>query len=247
MDKIQEIVSRQAEKGQKGLAVLIDPDKYSDEALIHTIGICDTEGVDFIFTGGSLLMDNRLETLIGLIKENSNIPVVLFPGNGFQICELADGILLLSLVSGRNADLLIGQHVTSAPLLRASRLEIIPTAYILVDGGQVSTTQYISNTQPIPANKHDIAVCTAMAAEMLGMKMVYLEAGSGALQNVPEAMIRKVKSNISVPLFVGGGIRTSEQAERIYKSGCDLIVIGNAVENDKDIIRQISRVKKQFP
>jgi phosphoglycerol geranylgeranyltransferase len=246
MAEIENSVKSLSDQGKKGLGVLIDPDKYTDEKLVQTLDICHKSGVDFLFCGGSLLTDDRFEKVISLIKSNTTIPVVIFPGNGMQISRNADAILLLSLVSGRNPDLLIGQHVMAAPLLKASGLEVIPTAYLLIDGGRVSTTQYISNTQPIPADKADIAVCTALASEMLGFRIIYLEAGSGAALPVPEKMITRVKSNISLPLIVGGGIRSGEQAKKMYLAGADVIVIGNAVESDPKIILDISLIKTNF-
>jgi len=235
-----------SDQRKKGLGVLLDPDKYTNEKLLQTLDICDKAAVDFLFCGGSLLTDDRFAEVISLMKANTGIPVVIFPGNGMQISRNADAILLLSLVSGRNPDLLIGQHVMAAPLLRASGLEVIPTAYLLIDGGRVSTTQYISNTRPIPAEKADIAVCTAMASGMLGFKLIYLEAGSGALNPVPEQMISAVKSNISLPLIVGGGIRSADQAEKMYRAGADVLVIGNAVESNPKIIEDIRVIKTNF-
>ena len=208
------------------LAVVVDPDKYSLEALLSLITLAENCRADFFFVGGSLLMDNRFEEAISLIKETSNIPAVIFPGNNYQVSAKADAVLFLSLISGRNPEYLIGQHVIAAPIIKEYNLEVIPTGYMLIDGGKTSTTSYITQTIPIPNDKPDIAVATAMAGEMLGMKLIYLEAGSGAKNPVSTTIIREVKKNISVPLVVGGGIRTGEQAEEICKAGANVVVVG---------------------
>jgi putative glycerol-1-phosphate prenyltransferase len=151
------------------------------------------------------------------------------------------------MISGRNPELLIGQHVTSAPIVKKSGLEILPTGYMIIDGGAPTTVSYISNTTPIPSDKNDIALCTAMAGEMLGMKLIYMDAGSGARNPVPEAMISKVSAEIQIPLIVGGGIRDAEQAYRSCKAGADLIVVGNAIEKDPELIIDISHAIKSVP
>jgi putative glycerol-1-phosphate prenyltransferase len=183
--------------------------------------------------GGSLVSDS-IDYCIDEIKKNSKLPVVLFPGSLLQISNKADAILLLSLISGRNPEYLIGNHVIASPILRKSKLEILPTGYMLVESGKVTSVQYISNTCPIPADKLDIAVATAVAGEMLGFKLIYLEAGSGAIQHVPVEMISAVKRNISVPLIVGGGIKTRSQLDNIFDAGADIVVIGNSLENNPD-------------
>lgn len=221
-------------------ALLVDPDKYSPGHLRNVIIDAHKAGVDLFFLGGSLITKNQLEEFAILIKENTDKPLVLFPGSILQITGKADAILLLSLISGRNPDLLIGQHVIAAPYLKESRLEIIPTGYMLVENGAVTTAQYMSNTAPIPREKDDIASCTAMAGEMLGLKAIYMDAGSGAKHPVPETMIHAVKENIKVPLIVGGGIRTAEQASLACRAGADLIVTGNAIEKDPKLINYIS-------
>jgi putative glycerol-1-phosphate prenyltransferase len=225
---------------QKSFAVLIDPDKVtaSDIDVICTMAV--TAGVDFFFVGGSLVISNRLDEVIIRIKKNCNIPVLLFPGSPSQISRFADAVLYLSLISGRNADLLIGQHVISAPFVRQSGLEIISTGYMVVDGGAPTTVSYISNAQPIPHDKHEIAMCTAMAGEMLGMKLIYMDAGSGAKRPVHENLIAAVAASIAVPLVAGGGITDPEKAYRNCKAGADLIVIGNAIEKDPSLIAEMS-------
>lgn len=225
---------------EKKLALLIDPDKQSEGNLLHLIELAENNRTDFFFIGGSLLIGERFEKIVGSIKAHSQIPVIIFPGNNFQISRQADAILFLSLISGRNPEYLIGQHVVAAPALKKSNIEVIPTGYLLIDGGRISSTSYITQTIPIPNDKPDIAVATALAGEMLGMKLIYLEAGSGAANPVSGEMIRMVKRNISVPLIVGGGIRSGEQAEGICRAGADIIVIGNVLEKEPELLMEIS-------
>lgn len=226
--------------GEKRLAVLLDPDKMRLERLQQTLEQAILAGVDFFLIGGSLVVNDMLDELLSDIRRQCDIPLVLFPGNSFQLSWRADAILFLSLISGRNPELLIGQHVVAAPFLKMSPLEIISTGYILVDGGVTTAVQYMSNTYPIPAHKDDIAVCTALAGEMLGLKMMYLEAGSGAIRPVSESMIEAVRGAVSVPLLVGGGIRTPEKAAANLRAGADVVVIGNAIEQDPGLIREMA-------
>lgn len=227
--------------GVKSFAVLIDPDKINDwTSCAKLINMSVENKVDFFFVGGSLLTNLHLNKVIGLIKSYSNIPVILFPGNNMHINTSADGILFLSLLSGRNADLLIGQHVVAAPILKKSGLEILSTGYILIDGGNVSTVSYMSNTSPIPADKYSIATCTAMAGEMLGLKLIYMDAGSGALNAIAPKMIAAVRKAVDVPLIIGGGINTVEKAVTAIDAGADLIVIGNAIEKDPTLLIEVS-------
>lgn len=226
--------------GKKQLAVLLDPDKLKRDALAKTVALANKSEVDFIFVGGSLLVSQEFENTIIEIKKRTKIPVVIFPGSPLQISNQANAILFLSLISGRNADLLIGQQIVAAPYLKASSLEILPTGYMLIDSGKPTTAQYISNTLPIPADKPDIAACTALAGEMLGLKLIYLDGGSGAKNPVSAEMIRKVRQTISVPLIVGGGIKTPENAYAACKAGADIIVVGNAAEKDFSLIKKIS-------
>jgi phosphoglycerol geranylgeranyltransferase len=228
---------------QKQVALLVDPDKYEEDSLAQTLKVANQHRIDFILIGGSLI-SNPIDPVIDLIKGNSSIPVVLFPGSLLQISDHADGILLLSLVSGRNPDFLIGNHIIAAPLLRKSNLEIISTAYILVESGVSTSVEYMSNTKPIPSDKPDIAIATALAAEMLGYKLIYLEAGSGAGSPVPETLIRGVKQQVTVPVIVGGGIRSKKDARAIYKAGADIIVIGNAIEKNPELLGEIASVRE---
>ncbi|MBL0026732.1 MAG: geranylgeranylglyceryl/heptaprenylglyceryl phosphate synthase [Saprospiraceae bacterium] len=227
-------------QGSKKFAVLIDPDKMRIPNIHIVIEKCMEAGVDYFFIGGSLIVNDMLDFVIASMKEICSIPIILFPGNSFQLSYKADGILFLSLISGRNAELLIGNHVISAPYLRLSPLEIISTGYILVEGGTMTSVQYMSNTYPIPSNKDDIAVCTAMAGEMLGMKQIYLDAGSGAKLPVSTSMISAVSGGIEIPLIVGGGISTAEVASASAKAGADILVVGNAIEKDSSLIKEIS-------
>lgn len=220
----------------KQIAVLIDPDKVTPESLIFVIDVAVKANVNYFFIGGSLLLNDTLGECIDVIKSCCEIPVVIFPGSPGQVDAKADAILLLSLISGRNPDLLIGQQVAAAPALRSSGLEIISTGYLLIDGGTVTTVSYISNTLPIPHHKDDIAMCTAMAGEMLGLNCIYLDAGSGALQSISASMIELVSENINVPLIAGGGIRSAADAAVICKAGADIVVVGNAIEKDPMLI-----------
>ena len=227
-------------KGEKSFAVLIDPDKVNASSIRELTEKAVEAKVDFLFVGGSLVISDHLDDCIRQIRSHCNIPVLLFPGSPSQISREADALLYLSLISGRNPELLIGQHVISAPFVKKSGLEIIPTGYMVIDGGAATTVSYISNAAPIPSDKSDIAMCTAMAGEMLGMKLVYMDAGSGARKAITEEMIKTVAEQISVPLIVGGGIKDAEKAYLNCKAGADIIVVGNAIEKDVQLISEIS-------
>lgn len=230
----------------KQIALLIDPDKITESGLLEVITTSMEAQVDLFLVGSSLLMRNSVERTIDLIKKNCSIPVYLFPGNVLQICKNADGILLLSLISGRNPELLIGQHVIAAPSLKEANLDILSTGYILIESGKQTSVEYMSNTRPIPSNKTDIAVCTALAGEQLGLQSIYLEAGSGACNPVPEEMIAEIRKTIKIPIWVGGGIRTPEDATKACKAGADIIVVGTAFENNKSLINPICKAIHQF-
>lgn len=231
--------------GEKKFVVLIDPDKVRLGNMDKTLDLATKAGVDYFFIGGSLVVNNMLDHCLQSIKDRCDIPMILFPGNSFQLSYRADAILFLSLISGRNADLLIGKHVITAPYLKVSPLEIISTGYMLVDGGVPTTVSYMSNTQPIPANKDDVALCTAVAGEMLGLKMMYMDAGSGAKNPISESMIECVSSAIKVPLIVGGGIRTPEKARQNVEAGADVIVVGNAIEKDPQLVLEMAAAVKE--
>lgn len=225
---------------KKMLAVLVDPDKCCSEHAHRLLDLLKCNTPDFIFMGGSQLRMS-FEALVEQFKTSLQIPVVIFPGDVSQFSFNADALLFLSLLSGRNPEYLIGQHVRAAGSIRKSGLETIPTAYLLIDGGQKSAVEYISNTQPIPRTANEIAVSTALAGQMLGMQLVYLEAGSGAQFHVNVPMISEVKKCIDVPLIVGGGIRTSAELSGVYTAGADLVVVGNVLEKHPDrIVEMIS-------
>ncbi|GEO09443.1 geranylgeranylglyceryl/heptaprenylglyceryl phosphate synthase [Segetibacter aerophilus] len=239
-NKLYQHFLKNKQQGQKSLAVLIDPDKVDGDKIEQLVTLGTDSKVDYFFVGGSLIISNYLDECIQQIKSSCNIPVVLFPGSPAQISKFADALLYLSLVSGRNAELLIGQHVVSAPFVKKSGLEIMPTGYMVIDGGAPTTVSYISNATPIPSDKNEIALCTAMASEMLGMKLIYMDAGSGAKRAITESMIAMVSANIEIPLIVGGGITDPEKAYRNCKAGADVIVIGNAIEKDPALIKEMA-------
>jgi phosphoglycerol geranylgeranyltransferase len=227
--------------GGKKFVVLIDPDKVRLGKINKVLEMSVAAGVDYFFIGGSLVVNDMLDYVLKSMKEMCSIPMILFPGNSFQLSYKADGLLFLSLISGRNADLLIGKHVITAPFLKMSPLEIISTGYMLIDGGIMTSVQYMSNTSPIPANKEDIALCTALAGEMLGLKQIYMDAGSGAKTPISESMIKTVSGGINIPLIVGGGISTPEKASANAKAGADVIVVGNAIEKDPHLIMEMAK------
>lgn len=232
-------------RGIKQLAVLIDPDSIPDEAmLVRTCQQSNAAKADLILVGGSLITNGFFERCISIVKQETDIPLILFPGSIMQIDAHADAILLLSLISGRNPDMLIGKHVLAAPTLKKSGIEILPTGYMLIDGGNHTSVSYMSNTTPIPADKSSIAACTAMAGEMLGLKLIYMDAGSGAKNPIPEKLIREVKDSISVPLFVGGGMRTPESVKAACEAGADIVVVGNAIEKDPSLIAKLVEAVK---
>lgn len=203
--------------------------------------------VDYFLVGGSLVISNYLDECVQHIKQNCDLPVILFPGSPTQVSKYADALLYLSLISGRNPELLIGQHVVSAPFVKQSGLEIVPTGYIVIDGGAPTTVSYISNALPVPADKNEIAMCTAMAGEMLGMKVIYMDAGSGAKRPISESMIKIVADHIDVPLIIGGGIIHPEKAYLNCKAGADVIVVGNAIEKDATLIKEMSDAIHSIP
>lgn len=241
------LMTEKKAKGIKSFAVLIDPDKITIEDLNELIEISVEASVDYFFVGGSLVINNNLDEVIQHLKNHSTIPVILFPGSPSQISKYADSLLYLSLISGRNPEMLIGQHVVSAPAVRQSGLEIMPTGYMVIDGGAPTTVSYISNATPLPADKNDIAMCTAMAGEMLGMKLIYMDAGSGAKRPITEKMIEKVSKNISVPLIIGGGITDPEKAYLNCKAGADIIVVGNAIEKNYSLIKEMASAVHSVP
>lgn len=237
---IYQSLADRKQHGKKSFAVLIDPDKVNDDNMEQLIELATDARVDYFLVGGSLVISNYLDECVQLIKQRCDIPVILFPGSPSQVSKYADALLYLSLISGRNPELLIGQHVVSAPVVKQSGLEIMPTGYMVIDGGAPTTVSYISNAAPLPSDKNEIAMCTAMAGEMLGMKLIYMDAGSGAKRAISEAMIQKVAGCIDVPLIIGGGITTPEKAYLNCKAGADVIVVGNAIEKDPSLIKEIA-------
>jgi putative glycerol-1-phosphate prenyltransferase len=244
MSGIYEQLVKKKKEGIKSFAVLLDPDKLDRSSCAQTVNRCLEAGVDYFFVGGSLLVRDVLEETVSSIKQCCDIPVILFPGSNIQITPKADGILFLSLISGRNADALIGQHVIAAPILKHSGLEVISTGYMLVDCGKQTTVSYISNTTPMPYDKPEIAACTAMAGEMLGLQLLYLDGGSGAAQPISPATIQAVSRHTNVPLIVGGGINTEEKILAALNAGADLVVIGNGIEKDPGLINRAAKLFK---
>jgi len=233
------------EQKHKMIAVLLDPGCCMGRHLVKIVAQMKTYTPDFVFVGGSHI-HSSIENLIDLLKEELTSDIILFPGNASQFTKNADALLYLSLISGRNPEYLIGQHVQSAKLIRDSELEVIPTAYLLIEGGRTSSVMYMSNTMPIPRDKNEIASSTAIAGELLGMHMAYLEAGSGAEFPVPAEMIKHVSEEISVPLIVGGGIKTEEQLKTAYDAGADLVVIGNIFETNPEKIETLIEFTKRY-
>jgi putative glycerol-1-phosphate prenyltransferase len=231
---------------KKSFALLIDPDNVSEQDCIELLHLAESAAVDFLFIGGSLITGNNLGRIVEICKSNTQIPVVLFPGSSLHIDTEADAILFLSLISGRNPDFLIGQHILAAPILKRSRLEILPTGYMLVDTGKQTTVSFISNTTPIPYDKPDVAACIAMAGEMLGLQIIYMDGGSGAEKPISPQMISAVRKAVDTPLIVGGGINSPEKVQIALKAGADVIVVGNAIEKNSGLILKITQTIKEF-
>ncbi|MFT3740845.1 MAG: geranylgeranylglyceryl/heptaprenylglyceryl phosphate synthase [Breznakibacter sp.] len=240
MSILQSIYTKIAD-GRKQLAYLLDPDKYQGDKLDKAIGLIGRTRPDLVMVGGSLVQGNTAQ-LVETLKRHIPIPVILYPGSLLQLAPQADGILFISLISGRNPEFLIGNHVVVAPILRQTNIEVIPTGYMLVDGGNVTSVQYMSNTMPIPPAKTDIAVATALAGQYLGMKMIYMDGGSGALNPIPPAMISEVKGALDIPLIIGGGLNTPEKVASACNAGADLLVIGNAVEKDPSLLAEFKSI-----
>jgi len=246
MNSVYTKIGLHKKEGKKCLAVLVDPDKTSPAQCILLAQEASVSGVDFFFVGSSLLRQNHLQTCVETLKKTSDVPVILFPGNIMQVSNDADAILFLSLISGRNPELLIGNHVLIAPMIKASKLEVIPTGYMLIDSGAPTSASYMSQTFPIPHDKNDIAECTAIAGELLGLKAIYLDAGSGARFPVSAGMVRTVRKSIDVPMIVGGGIKTPEKAIELCAAGADIIVVGNAIESQPNLLNEIAGALKEL-
>lgn len=238
-----ERLTRIREERGAGYLILIDPDKIAEEKLPGFVRQATEAGVDGFLVGGSLMMTNAFEKLLGLVKRNTTVPVVIFPGSLFQVSSLADAILFLVLISGRNPEHLIGNQVLAAPIIKKMGLESISTGYMLIGTGRATSAEFMSNTKPIPNHKPDIAVAHALAAELIGMKCLYLDAGSGADQPVSDEMIAAIRKRSSLPMIVGGGIRTAEEARRKVSAGASFVVTGTILEEDNDptMIRQFAQ------
>lgn len=237
---IYKLIKTKIREEQKMFAILIDPDQKKQSDLIKIIKLANNAKIDLFFVGGSLLKTDSLDSCIETIKSHSAIPIMLFPGNAMQVNNKATGILFLSLISGRNPEMLIGRQVITAPILKNTNLEILSTGYMLIESGQQTTVSYMSNTIPIPYTKNDIASATALAGEMLGLKLIFMDGGSGAINCISQEMISSVKKSITTPLIVGGGISSPEQAIKSCNAGADIIVVGNAIEKDPSLIHKIS-------
>ncbi|WP_281238063.1 geranylgeranylglyceryl/heptaprenylglyceryl phosphate synthase [Flavobacterium praedii] len=240
MTNIYNAILQAKTENRKLLAILLDPDKIDLNKMDYLIQKIYQSPATHIFIGGSQVQNNILDELILTIRQNSTLigqdalPIVLFPGNPSQISANADAILFLSLISGRNSDYLITHQINAVPILKKTQLEIISTGYLLIESGDETAVARVSNTKPLDRNNSDYVMHTAQAGEMLGHKLIYLEAGSGAKQAIPIEMIKKVSNNIEIPLIVGGGIIDLQGIQNAYEAGADLVVIGTAFENDPD-------------
>ena len=232
---VQNNLLQTKEKKGAGYLVLIDPDKQPVEEAVRLAGFCEQGGVDALLIGGSLLFSHLFDGLIQAIKERCSLPLIIFPGSTRQLSPYADAILFISLISGRNPTHLISDQVFAAPIIRSMNLEAISTADMFVESGNATSAQFLSDTKPLPREKPEIAMAHAMAAEYLGFKLIYLEAGSGAKQSVPEPMIHAIKKCCSLPMIVGGGIRTPEEAAAKVQAGAGFIVTGNILEKHRDL------------
>ncbi len=238
-------IKKTKEEGGKQIALLIDPDSLkSHDQVLDIANKVNKSKIDFLLFGGSLITAPEDIDPLAILKKSVEIPVLLFPSSPAQIRREADGILFLSLLSGRNPEYLIGHHVVAAPLLKNSGLEVLPTGYLLVGCGKPTTAEYISGTPPIPYEKPEIAATTALAGEYLGLKLIYLDGGSGAERPISEEMIKAVSENITVPLIVGGGIRKTSDLINAFSSGADLVVVGTAFEENPDFVEELDYAKK---
>ncbi|HEY0976716.1 MAG TPA: geranylgeranylglyceryl/heptaprenylglyceryl phosphate synthase [Flavobacteriales bacterium] len=241
MAGVLQSIERARATGAKLLAVLIDPDFGQDEAqLERTVQNACMAKADLIFVGGSLLTSASFDRCVQLVRQWSDRPVILFPGSPSQLSGHADAVLFLSLISGRNPELLIGHHVTAAPSVKALGIEAVPTGYMLIDGGKPTTVSYVSHTVPIPHDKPGIAAATALAGELLGLRTIYMDTGSGALRTVSPEMITAVRRHTELPIIIGGGIRDAATAQALCAAGADVLVVGTAFEQDPELIFAMS-------
>ncbi len=246
MTTLERILKIPTSKGA-GYFILIDPDKWEQDQILDLAQCADEGGADGLLVGSSLLLSSTFDDLVGLIRHQVDIPVIVFPGSPTQVSRHADAIFFLSLISGRNATYLIGDQVRAAPVIKALGVEAISVGYMLIESGSTTSAEFMSDTRPIPRDKIDIAKATALAAEYLGMHLVYLEGGSGAKKSVPDAMISEVHEYVSLPLIVGGGIRTPEQAEKKVRSGASFVVTGNILEQEsnRSLIKEFAEAVHQ--
>jgi len=232
MQNIYQDILQAKANNRKLLAILLDPDKLDLENIEKLSAKINSSSATHLFVGGSIVANGKTEQIVLELKKHTSLSIILFPGNTNQVTNKADGILFLSLLSGRNPEYLIDQHVKAAPLLQKSDLEIIPTGYILIEGGVETAVQKVSNTLPIPQNDVNLIIHTALAGQYTGKQLIYLEAGSGATESVEIKTISSVANAINIPLIVGGGIRSESKIEAAYQAGADLVVIGTAFEED---------------
>ena len=231
--------------GKKSIGLLLDPDNAKGDSLKNILTIAEECKTDYILAGGSLTF-NSIDNLIDEVRKLCSIPVVLFPGNLLQLTHKADIIMLLSLISGRNPELLIGNHIIAAPFLKDVREKLVSVGYILINCGTRTSVEYISQTEAIPSGKPEIVVATAMAGEMLGLEMIYLEAGSGATNPVPVSIVKAVRENVLIPIAVGGGIKNKKDIEEIFNAGADIIILGTGCEKNPELIRDACRIRDKF-
>ncbi len=239
MDAIYNNIQDSISKGEKLLAILIDPDKFSVDKALYFINKVNKSIATHIFVGGSSVNEGLTEDLVSEIKKHTKLPVILFPGDVTQITNKADGLLFLSLLSGRNPEYLIGKHVRAVSKLKDSSLEVIPTGYILIESGKISAVEQVTETKPISRNNVQHILDTAKAGQLLGMKLIYLEAGSGAKYGLTKEIIKAVKNELQIPLIIGGGLRTKLQIENAFEAGADIVVIGTAFEEDESFFDEL--------
>lgn len=241
---IQSYIENCLQGKEKMLAILIDPDKCRGDELARQAHLIETHKPHLVLVGGSLT-SHPVDEIVQYLKARTSQPVVLYPGHPVQVSFSADALLFLSMISGRNAELLIGAHVTAAPAIHRHKMETIPTGYMLIDGGTPTSVEYISQTRPIPPGKTDIAVATAIAGQLLGLKMIYMDAGSGARSPIPGQMIEAVKEQLNIPLMIGGGIDSPEKLSAAFKSGADIVVTGNVLEKEPELLASFMKVTNQ--
>lgn len=232
---VQSYIGKHIENKEKMLALLIDPDKCQGSDLAKQAKMIEKHQPHLVLVGGSLI-SHPVDEVVKYLKDHTSRPVVLYPGHPVQISFNADALLFLSMISGRNPELLIGAHVTAAPAIHKKGIETIPTGYVLIDGGTPTSVEYISQTRPIPSEKTDIAVATALAGQLLGLKMIYMDAGSGAIKPIIPQTIKEVKEQLNIPLMIGGGINTPEKLATAFSSGADIVVTGNVLEKNPELL-----------